>query len=120
VKLIDDEKLQENQVMWFEKQRKEMAIGNFNAKGISEKDREIRKAMDNGSMICATHLVALRALLNEKGLMRLSNSLASARKRLNSDKKSLQLMLNPSTISKLESMAEEQGMSLSEYFESLV
>ena len=120
MKLIDDEQLNNNQIEWFEKQKKEMAIGNFNATGISEKDREIRKAMNGENMINVNHLVALRALLNEKGLMRLSNSLASVRKRLNSNKKSLQLMLNPSTISKLESMAEKEGMSLSEYFESLV
>lgn len=118
MKLIDDQNFFQNQIVWFEKQIKNMDIINFNVKRISEKDNAIREIL-NGSQVQEKHLKDLIKLLSDIGVKKLSNSLASAKKRKKSDKKSLQLMLNVETISKLEKLAKAKSMSISEFLENL-
>ena len=118
MKLIDDKNFFNNQITWFEKQIKSMDIINFNVKGISEKDNKVYEILE-GSSVKIKHLEALRSLLSELGVKKLSNSLASAKKRINSNKKSLQLMLNIETINKLKNLASIKGMTISEYLEKL-
>jgi len=120
MKLIDDAGLNKSQIDWFEKQIKALGVENFNAKGIVEKDNAVREALLPHSHVHADSLPALRELLDKEGLKKLSNSLASAKKRKNSTKKSLQLMLPQETILKLEAKAQEKGMTLSEWIQTLV
>lgn len=118
--LINDKELFQYQVIWFDKQIKKIAIENFKVSGLSDKDEKISTILGGyNSIITINHLDELRALLSEKGLKKLSNSLASARKRKNSTKKSLQLMLSKETINKLENLAAVKSMSISEYLEQL-
>lgn len=117
-KLLFEKDFFSNQINWFEKQIKKMDIDNFNVSGISEKDNKVREIL-NGSSVQEKHLNDLLELLSELGLKRLSNSLASAKKRKTSNKKSLQLMLNVETINKLQKLADMKNMTISQYLENL-
>lgn len=116
--LLNEKEFFQNQVNWFEKQIKKIDIDNFEVSGISEKDNKVREIL-NGSSVQERHLNELQRLLNDQGLKRLSNSIASAKKRKKSNKKSLQLMLEVETINKLEKLASAQSMTISEYLENL-
>lgn len=120
MKLIDDEKLNEDQISWFNKHIKTFDIKCFNVTGLSEKDSKVKEILGDYSNIQICHLKQLRELLNSTGLKKLSNSLASAKKRRNSNKRSLQVMLNQETINKLELLVKNKGMSMSQFIESLV
>ena len=115
MKLIDDERFLNVQVSWFEKQIKAIAIDNWNVTGISEKDQKVKECLKHPPTITFDDLEGLRSLLNSTGLKKLSNTIASAKKRKNSNKKSLQLMLDKNVISNLEKSAKSKGMSISEF-----
>ncbi|MGF1884498.1 hypothetical protein [Vibrio splendidus] len=116
--LLNEKEFFQNQITWFEKQIKKIDIDNFEVSGISEKDNKVNEIL-KGSSVQEKHLNDLQRLLSDLGLKRLSNSLASAKKRKKSNKKSLQLMLEVETINKLEKLASAQSMTISEYLESL-
>jgi hypothetical protein len=113
MKLIDDKSYLDVQVSWLDKQIKQIEIASWNVKGIAEKDNKVN-AILNGYSVQEKHLGALRELLSVAGLKKLSNTIASAKKRKNSNKKSLQLMLDKNVIYKLEETAKNQSMSISE------
>lgn len=119
MKLIDDKDFFETQINWFNKQIKELEIKNFKASGISEKDNMINDVL-NGSIINDHHLASLRNLLSEIGIKKLSNAIASAKKRKNSKKESFQVMLKPKTISDLKEKAKQQNMSMTELIETIL
>ena len=116
--LLNEKEFFQNQITWFEKQIKKIDIDNFEVSGISDKDIKVREIL-NGSSVQEKHLNDLQKLLNDQGLKRLSNSLASAKKRKTSNKKSLQLMLNVETINKLQKLADMKNMTISQYLENL-
>lgn len=119
MKLIHDKTLANAQINWFDKHTQSLDIKYFNVDGINDKDLKVKDVLGIYTTVLDRHLEDLRGLLNEKGLKALSNSLASVKKRRNSTKKSLQLMLEVTTISKLERLAEAKNMTISEFLEDM-
>lgn len=113
MKLIDDKSFLDVQINWLEKQIRNFDVENWNSTGLVDKDRKVNNIL-NGSSIQEKHLEALRELLSITGLKKLSNTIASAKKRNNSKKTSLQLMLDNDVINKLQKTAKNQSMSISE------
>ena len=113
MKLIDDKSFLDVQINWLEKQIRNFDVENWNSTGLVDKDRKVNNIL-NGSSVQEKHLEALRELLSITGLKKLSNTIASAKKRNNSKKTSLQLMLDNDVIKKLQKTAKNQGMSISE------
>ncbi|MGR6781571.1 hypothetical protein ACU5B6_18755 [Moritella viscosa] len=120
MKLIDDPKLEMNQVKWFDKHTATMDIKYFNVSGLNDKDIKVKAVLCGFTTITERHLDGLRALLNDKGLKALSNALASAKKRLNSENQSLQITLDYWTIKKLKLKAKQKNMSMSELVKTLL
>jgi predicted transcriptional regulator len=114
MKLIDDKSYLYVQINWFDKQIKSMDVANWEANTPNTKDVAVRECLKDHVTPRTTDLEALRELLNATGLKKLSNTLASAKKRNNSNKKSLQLMLDKNVISKLETTAKNKSMTISE------
>lgn len=119
MKLIDNPDYEHTQVKWFEKHYMDTMSKLFKAKKYSTRHNKIKAITGTLGLIQTKDLPAFRELLNADGLKRLSNAIASAKKRRSSDKKPFQVSLNFMVIHKLEEMAEAKGMSMPEFLTDL-
>ena len=113
-KLIDNNNFIETQMAWVEKQISNGTMENWKtgigfAKILNE--YELIKLVN---IKCTSELSPIRSMLSNTGLNKLSNTIASAKKRRGSSKKSLQLTLEIEQIDKLAEIAEKHGVTISQ------
>jgi len=114
IKLIDNNDFIETQIAWIEKQISSGIMENWKtgigfAKILNEYD-----LVELVSIKCTSELLPIRSMLSNAGLKKLSNAIASAKKRRDSSKKSLQLMLESEQIDKLIEIAEKHNVTISQ------
>ena len=115
MKLINDKNFFDVQVNWFKKQMVSETIDYWKVTWLFEKDKKIKECLIDHTNITFCDLKNLRKLLNARGLKRLSNAIAVAKKRKNSDKKCLQLMLDKEIILNINQLAKSKNLSVSEF-----
>jgi len=114
IKLINNNEFAKEQLNWFSRQVSQGVMDNW-VDGVGlDKILYEYNLIKHADITSTAQLLIMRGLLSEVGLKRLSNTIAAAKKRSNSTKKSLQLMLEQQEIENLSKISIRYNVTISQ------